>query len=222
MEVQLSTFSPTEVCFGRSVTVVLFPMKKGFHMQSLGSLKLIVFVFPVSLMACRGLAISCVTQNLKTMQRLQVGLFFFSSTSPGALCRISSSVAGLIPGERTSATPRSVLQISDRHLGRYPLHVAAGTACFTSCVESTRAPDGCLTSWRRGAVLAEVDKAVGRENCLSSTSDAKNLANSTEETILGQCSLSHLRPYSAQRSASCAGSLETNWPMDWILSNSRS
>ena len=50
-------------------------------------------------------------------QRLQVGL----STSPGASYRISSSVAGLIPGERTSATPRSVLQISDRHLGRYPI-----------------------------------------------------------------------------------------------------
>ena len=44
------------------------------------------------------------------------------SNSPGALCRISSSVAGLIPGERTSATPRSVLQISDRHLRRYPIH----------------------------------------------------------------------------------------------------
>ena len=43
------------------------------------------------------------------------------SSSPGALCRISSSVAGLIPGERTSATPRSVLQISDRHLRRYPI-----------------------------------------------------------------------------------------------------
>ena len=46
------------------------------------------------------------------------------SNSPGALCRISSSVAGLIPGERTSATPRSVLQISDRHLRRYPIHNA--------------------------------------------------------------------------------------------------
>ena len=42
---------------------------------------------------------------------------------PGALCRISSSVAGLIPGERTSAT-RSVLQISDRHLRRYPILIA--------------------------------------------------------------------------------------------------
>ena len=45
------------------------------------------------------------------------------SNSPGALCRISSSVAGLIPGERTSATPRSVLQISDRHLRRYPIRI---------------------------------------------------------------------------------------------------
>ena len=44
------------------------------------------------------------------------------SNSPGALCRISSSVAGLIPGERTSAPPRSVLQISDRHLRRYSIH----------------------------------------------------------------------------------------------------
>ena len=75
-----------------------------FYMQSLGSLKLIVFVFPISATACRGLAISCVTQNLKTSVFRWV-----SSTSPGALCRISSSVAGLIPGERTSATPRSVL-----------------------------------------------------------------------------------------------------------------
>ena len=93
--------------------------EKGFHMLSLGSLILIVFVFPVSVTACRGLAISnsCVTQNLKTSVFRWV-----SSTSPGALCRISSSVAGLIPGERTSATPRSVLQISDRHLGRYPIH----------------------------------------------------------------------------------------------------
>ena len=46
------------------------------------------------------------------------------SNSPGALCRISCSVAGLIPGERTSATPRSVLQVSDRHLRRYPIHSA--------------------------------------------------------------------------------------------------
>ena len=91
--------------------------EKGFHVQSLGSLKLIVFVFPVSVAACRGLAISCVTQNVKTSVFRWV-----SSTSAGALCRISSSVAGLIPGERTSATPRSVLQISDRHLRRYPIH----------------------------------------------------------------------------------------------------
>ena len=49
------------------------------------------------------------------------------SNSPGALCWISSSVAGLIPGERTSATPRSVLQISDRHLRRYPIHIAFET-----------------------------------------------------------------------------------------------
>ena len=89
-------------------------------MQSLGSLKLsIVFVFPVSMTGCQGLVIFCVTQNLKT----SVFRWVFS-TSPGALCRISSSVAGLIPGERTSATPRSVLQISDRHLGRYPIHNA--------------------------------------------------------------------------------------------------
>ena len=93
--------------------------EKGFHVQSLGSLKLIVFVFAVSVTACRGLAISCVTQNVKTSVFRWV-----SSTSAGALCRISSSVAGLIPGERTSATPRSVLQISDRHLRRYPIHNA--------------------------------------------------------------------------------------------------
>ena len=87
-------------------------------MQSVGSLNLgIVFVFPVSKTACRGLVIFCVTQNLKTSAFRCV-----FSTSPGALCRISSSVAGLIPGERTSATPRSVLHISDRHLRRYPIH----------------------------------------------------------------------------------------------------
>ena len=93
---------------------------KSFRMQSVGSLKLILFVFPASVTACRGLAISCVAQNL----RLKTSVFrWVSSTSPGALCRISSSVAGLIPGERTSATPRprSVLQISDRHLRRYPI-----------------------------------------------------------------------------------------------------
>ena len=56
------------------------------------------------------------------------------SNSPGALCRISSSVAGLIPGERTSATPRSVLQISDRHLRRYPLLIA--------CVRDGASGDG--------------------------------------------------------------------------------
>ena len=52
------------------------------------------------------------------------------SNSPGALCRISSSVAGLIPGERTSATPRSVLQISDRHLRRYPIRNATSDPDF--------------------------------------------------------------------------------------------
>ena len=31
-------------------------------------------------------------------------------------------MGGLIPGERTSAPPRSVLQVSDRHLRRYPIH----------------------------------------------------------------------------------------------------
>ena len=99
--------------------------EKGFHVQSLGSLKLIVFVFPIRVTACRGLAISCVTQNVKTSVFRWV-----SSTSAGALCRISSSVAGLIPGERTSATPRSVLQISDRHLRRYPIHNAAAQLAF--------------------------------------------------------------------------------------------
>ena len=51
------------------------------------------------------------------------------SNSPGALCRISCSVAGLIPGERTSASPRSVLQVSDRHLRRYPLHNSSFRRC---------------------------------------------------------------------------------------------
>ena len=100
-------------------------------MQSLDSLKLIVFVFPVSVTACQGLAISCVTQNLKTSVFRWV-----SSTGPGALCRISSSVAGLIPGERTSATPRSVLQISDRHLGRYPIRIALFSLYQTDSMSS--------------------------------------------------------------------------------------
>ena len=39
-----------------------------------------------------------------------------------ALCRISSSVVGLISGVPTSAAPRLVLQISDLHLRRYPIH----------------------------------------------------------------------------------------------------
>ena len=38
-----------------------------------------------------------------------------------ALCRISSSVVGLISGVPTSAAPRLVLQISDLHLRRYPI-----------------------------------------------------------------------------------------------------
>ena len=112
MEVQLFHLFPQRSLFWSQRSSFSYE-EKGFQMQSLGSLKLIVFVFPVSVTACRGLAISCVTQNLKTSVFRWV-----SSTSPGALCRISSSVAGLIPGERTSATPRSVLQISDRHLGR--------------------------------------------------------------------------------------------------------
>ena len=88
-------------------------------MQSVGPLKLgIVFIFPVSVTACRGLAISCVTQNLKT----SIFRWVFS-TSPGELYRISSLVAGLIPGQRTSATPRFVLQISDR-FRRYPIRIA--------------------------------------------------------------------------------------------------
>ena len=53
----------------------------------------------------------CVTQNLKTSV-----LRWVFSTSSGALCRMSSLVAGLMSAERTSATPRSVFQISDRHL----------------------------------------------------------------------------------------------------------
>ena len=76
-----------------------------------------MFVFHVSVTVCRGLVIFCASQNLKTSVFRWV-----CTTSPGALCRISSSVAGLISGERTSATPRSVLQISDRHLRRYPIH----------------------------------------------------------------------------------------------------
>ena len=41
-----------------------------------------------------------------------------------ALCRISSSAVGLISGVPTSAAPRLVLQISDLHLRRYPIHNA--------------------------------------------------------------------------------------------------
>ena len=62
------------------------------------------------------------------------------SNSPGALCRISSSVAGLIPGERTSATPRSVLQISDCHLRRYPIRSdCAGQVSALSLLSSSSA-----------------------------------------------------------------------------------
>ena len=68
---------------------------------------------------------------------------WWTVSSPGALCRISSSVAGLIPGERTSATPWSVLQISDRHLRRYPLHNAHSPAnrcsgCSNTCTWSEK------------------------------------------------------------------------------------
>ena len=119
MEVQLFHLFPHRSPFWAQRSSFSYE-EKGFHMQSLGSLKLgFVFVFPVSMTGCQGLVIFCVTQNLKT----SVFRWVFS-TSPGALCRISSSVAGLISGERTSATPRSVLQISDRHLGRYPIHNA--------------------------------------------------------------------------------------------------
>ena len=52
--------------------------EKGFNMQSLGSLKLIVFVFFVSVTACRGLAISYVTQNLKTSVFRWVHVFYWS------------------------------------------------------------------------------------------------------------------------------------------------
>ena len=119
MEVQLFHLFPHRSPFWAQRSSFSYE-EKGFHMRSLGSLKLgFVFVFPVSMTGCQGLVIFCVTQNLKT----SVFRWVFS-TSPGALCRISSSVAGLISGERTSATPRSVLQVSDRHLGRYPIHNA--------------------------------------------------------------------------------------------------
>ena len=65
MEVQLFHLFPHRSLFW-SQRSSFFYEEKGFHMQSLGSLKVIVFVFPVRVTACRGLAISCVTQNLKT------------------------------------------------------------------------------------------------------------------------------------------------------------
>ena len=74
----------------------------------------------LSVKVCLGLAIFCVLSCGKSWSTV--------SNSPGALCRISSSVAGLIPGERTSATPRSVLQISDHHLRRFPIRSARGAA----------------------------------------------------------------------------------------------
>ena len=64
-------------------------------------------------------SLSWVSNFLRTLVRKS---WWTLSNSPGALCWISSSVAGLIPGEQTSATPRSVLQVSDRHLRRYPTH----------------------------------------------------------------------------------------------------
>ena len=69
----------------------------------------------LSVKVCLGLAIFCAALVRKSWSTV--------SNSPGASCRISSSVAGLIPGERTPATPRSVLQISDRHLRRYPIRI---------------------------------------------------------------------------------------------------
>ena len=73
------------------------------------------------------------------------------SNSPGALCRISSSVAGLIPGERTSATPRSVLQVSDRHLRRYPLHTTAYTIgdTVTSTCSALSLDLAAASSWAK-------------------------------------------------------------------------
>ena len=69
----------------------------------------------LSVKVCLGLVIFCVLLMRKSRRTV--------SNSPGALCRISSSVADLMPGERTSAPPRSVLQVSDCHLRRYPLHI---------------------------------------------------------------------------------------------------
>ena len=78
------------------------------------------------------------------------------SNSPGALCRISSSVAGLIPGERTSATPRSVLQISDRHLRRYPLRNDHRTWTII-CLPSTYQLQHCNGFCRLGGKPTDVN-----------------------------------------------------------------
>ena len=52
-----------------------------------------------------------------------------------ALCRISSSVVGLISGVPTSAAPRLVLQISDLHLRRYQEYIRTRVCNTTGTAE---------------------------------------------------------------------------------------
>ena len=93
----------------------------------------------LSVKVCLGLAIFLRTLVRKSWSTV--------SNSPGALCRISSSVAGLIPGERTSATPRSVLQISDRHLRRYPILPTCHVMVSMALTNQRRSSQGRKTSY---------------------------------------------------------------------------
>ena len=80
------------------------------------------------------------------------------SNSPGALCRISSSVASLIPGERTSATPRSVLQISDRHLRRYPILIALPIWIWIKFYPCPHRPDARRLCQNYSTIHVDMDK----------------------------------------------------------------
>ena len=99
---------------------VVLPMCIDLHVQAGDHVKRLCLMF-VGEQSLRHAGLSWLSNFLRTLVRKSWSTV---SNSPGTLCRISSSVAGLIPGERTSATPRFVLQISDRHLRRYPILIA--------------------------------------------------------------------------------------------------
>ena len=99
------------------------------------------------------------------------------SNSPGALCRISSSVAGLIPGERTSATPRSVLQISDRYLRRYPIR-SVEENLINRNVSMGRPPLLALSFFREQVVHGSMVRAMSAK---LSENELKGKISSTQQ-----------------------------------------